>query len=178
MRFSFPGRTSAFPFAFVATALSLLLVFAGSCARLPQADPAAGRAAIDAVNREFMAAFEARDGKAIGMLYTEDAKLMPPNEEPALGREAIVKVWEGLLELPIPSIRLETDEIHGTGDAVTEEGHYALIGTGGQTVEAGKFLVVWKKTDAGWRLHRDIWSSNAPATVPAAADPTIAPAKE
>lgn len=178
MRFSFPGRTSAFPFAFVASAFSLLLVFAGSCSRPPQADPAAARAAIEAVDREFMAAFEARDGKAIGLLYTEDAKLMPPNAEPVLGREAIVKAWEGILELPIPILRIEADEIHGTGDAVTEEGHYALIGTGGQTVEAGKFLVVWKKTDSGWRLHRDMWSSDAPATAAAAADTTTASAKE
>ena len=177
MRFSFPGRTSAFPFVFLVALFSLLLVFAGSCSRPPQADPAAVRAAIDAVNRDFMAAFQARDSKAIGLLYTEDAKLMPPNLEPALGRDAIVKVWESLLGLPISSFLLETDEIHGTGDVVTEEGHYALIGGDSQTVEAGKYLVVYKKTEAGWRLHRDIWSSNAPAMAPATPDTTIATPK-
>lgn len=178
MRFSFPGRTSAFPFAFVVAAFSLLLVFAGSCSRPPQADPAAVRAAIDTLDRELMTAFEARDGKALGLLYTEDGKMMPPNAEPALGREAIVKVWESIFELPIPTLRLETDEIHGTGDAVTAEGRYALIGATGETVEAGKYLVVFKKTEAGWRFHRDMWSSNAPATAPASADTTIASAKE
>lgn len=178
MRFSFPGRTSAFPVAFVLAALSLLLVFAGSCSRPPQADPAAARAAIDSLDRELMAAFESRDGQALGLLYTEDATLMPPNAEPALGREAIVKVWESLFELPLPILRLETDEIHGTGDVVTAEGRYALLGADGGTVEAGKYLVVYKKTEAGWRLHRDIWSSNSPATAPASADTTTATAKE
>ena len=178
MRFSFPGRTSAFPFAFVAALVSLFLVFAGSCSRPPQADPAAVRAAIDSTDRDFMAAFEARDGKAIGLLYTEDAKLMPPNEPPALGREAIVKSWEGIFQLPIPHLRIQADEVHGTGDAVTEEGRYSLIGAEGQTVETGKYLVVWKKTEAGWRIHRDMWSSDAPANAPVAADTTAASPKE
>jgi uncharacterized protein (TIGR02246 family) len=168
MRFSSPGRLSSFPVAFVVTAASLLVVFAGSCSRPPQADPAAARAAIEAVERQFAAAFEARNGEAIGLLYTDDAKLMPPNAAPALGRAAIVKVWEGMFELPIPILRLQADEIHGSGDIVTEEGRYTLVGTGGQTVEAGKFLVVWKKTEAGWRVHRDMWSSDAPAAAPAA----------
>lgn len=178
MRFSFPGRTSAFPFAFVLAVFSLVFVLTGSCARPPQADPAATRAAIEAVDRDFMAAFAARDGKAIGLLYTEDAKLLAPNAEPALGRDAIVKSWESFLELPIPTVRLETDEIHGTGDVVTGEGRYALIGAEGQTVEAGKFLVVYRKTEAGWRLHRDIWNSDAPAGAPAPADSTLVSPKE
>ncbi|HEY6572263.1 MAG TPA: DUF4440 domain-containing protein [Candidatus Eisenbacteria bacterium] len=178
MRFSFPGRTPAFPLAFVAAVFSLLLVFAGSCSRPPEADPAAVRAAIGTVDRDFMAAFEARDGNRLGLLYTEDAKLMPPNAEPALGREAIVKAWESFFELPIPILRLEADEIHGAGDVVTSEGRYALVGTGGETVEAGKYLVVWKRTEAGWRVHRDMWSSNAPANAPATADTTAVSPKE
>ena len=178
MRFSLPGRMSAFPFAFVAAFLSLLVVFSGSCARPPQADPAAVRAAIDSLDRDFMKAFAARDGKALGLMYTEDAKLMPPNEAPALGRDAIVKSWEGMFQLPIPLLTIQADDIHGTGDVVTEEGRYALVGTDSQTVEAGKYLVVWKKTDAGWRIHRDMWSSDAPANAPAAADTTTAPVRE
>ena len=177
MRFSFPGRTAAFPFAFVVVAFALFVVFAGSCSRPPQADPAATRAAIDSIDRDFMEAFAKRDGKAIGLLYTEDAKLMPPNEPPALGRDAIQKAWEGIFQLPIPVMQIQTDEIHGADDVVTAEGRYALVGADSTTVEAGKFLVVWKKTEAGWRIHRDMWSSDAPANAPATADTTVA-AKE
>ena len=177
MRFSFPGRTSAFPFAFVVVAFALFVVFAGSCSRPPQADPAATRAAIDSIDRDFMAAFAARDGKAIGLMYTEDAKLMPPNEPATLGRDGIVKAWEGIFQLPIPILRIQTDEIYGTGDIVTGEGHYSLAGADSVTVESGKYLVVWKKTEAGWRKHRDMWSSDAPASAPATTDTTVA-AKE
>ncbi|HET9950652.1 MAG TPA: SgcJ/EcaC family oxidoreductase [Candidatus Eisenbacteria bacterium] len=177
MRFSFPGRPSAFPVAFLLALSAMILVFAGSCARPPQSDPAAARAGIEAANRDFSKGVAAHDAKALALLYTEDAKLLPPNAPPVLGRDAIAKFWESLLELPIQSLALETVEVHGTGDEVTEEGRYSLIGANGETVEVGKTLVVWRKTDAGWRLYRDMWSSDAPATAPATADTTAVPAK-
>jgi uncharacterized protein (TIGR02246 family) len=178
MRFSFPGRSSAFPVALLLALLAMLVVFAGSCARPPQADPAAARAGIAATDEAFTKAFAAHDATALSLLYTEDAKLLPPNAEPVLGRDAIAKYWASVLELPIESVALELIDIHGSGDEVTEEGRYTLTGANGDTFEAGKSLLVWRKTDAGWRIYRDMWSSNAPATAPAVADSAAAPAKD
>jgi len=176
VRFSLPGRPTAFPVSLILALSAMLLVFAGSCARPPQSDPAAARAGIESVNVEFTKAFAAHDAKALSLLYTEDAKLLPPNAEPVLGQEAIAKYFESLLELPIQSIALETVGLHGAGDEVTTEGRYALTSADGGTIESGKTLIVWRKTDAGWRLHRDMWSSDAPAT--AIADTTSVPAKD
>jgi uncharacterized protein (TIGR02246 family) len=178
MRFSFPGRTTAFPVVFLLALFATLLVFAGSCARPPQGDPAAARAGIDSTSRELSKGFAVRDAKAISLLYTEDAKLLPPNSPPVLGRDAVEKFYASLLDLPIESLALETIDVYGAGDEVTEEGRYTLVGAKGDTVEAGKTLVVWRKTDAGWRLHRDMWSSDAPATAPAGGDSSSAPAKD
>ena len=178
MRFSFPGRSSAFPVAFLLALSAMLLVFAGSCARPPQDDPAAARAGIESANREFSKGVAAHDAKAVALLYTEDAKLLPPNAPPVVGRDAITKFWESVLALPIESVAIETIDLHGGGDEVTEEGRYTLLGSKGETVEAGKTLVIWRKTDAGWRLYRDMWSSDAPANAPAAADTTTAPVRE
>jgi uncharacterized protein (TIGR02246 family) len=174
MRFSLPGRFSAFPVAFLLALFATVLVFAGSCARPPQTDSTAARAGIDSTNQVFTMAFAAHDAKALALLYTEDAKLLPPNAEPVLGRDAIQKFWESMLELPIQSIALETIDVHGGGDEATEEGRYALVGSKGDTVEAGKSLVIWRKGETGWKLYRDMWSSNAPATAPAA-DSAAAP---
>jgi len=178
MRFSLPGRISVFPVPFLLALFAMMLVFAGSCSRPPQGDPAAARAGIDSMNQGFMKALAAHDAKALSLLYTDDAKLLPPNTEPVLGRDAIAKYWESLLELPIQSIQLETVDVHGAGDDVTEEGRYTLLGSKGETIEVGKYLVVWRKTDAGWRFYRDMWSSNAPASAPAGADSSAAPVKE
>jgi uncharacterized protein (TIGR02246 family) len=178
MRFSLPGRLSAFPVAFFVALFAMALVFVGSCARPPQADPTAARAGIDSVNQEFTKALAAHDAKALAFLYAEDAELLPPNAGPVLGREAIANFWGSVLELPIQSIALETIDVHGAGNEVTAEGRYSLIGAKGDTVETGKSLVVWRKTEAGWRLYRDMWSSNATAAAPATADSTSAAIKE
>lgn len=172
MRFSFPGRTRAFPIPFLLAALPLLLVVAGSCSRPPRNNSAAARAGIEATSRELTQSFMARDAKAISLLYTEDGAMMPPNDQPVLGRDAIEKYWGALLALPVQSFRVETVEVFGSGDGneATEEARYALVGPNGETVESGKALVIWRKTDAGWRLHRDMWSSNAPANAPAGPD--------
>jgi ketosteroid isomerase-like protein len=28
----------------------------------------------------------------------------------------------------------------------------------GNVVGEGRYIVIWKRTDAGWKLHRDIWN--------------------
>jgi uncharacterized protein (TIGR02246 family) len=177
MRFSLPGRPSPFPVVFLITLFAMLLVFAGSCARPPQADPAAARAGIDAASRELSKSFAARDANALSLLYTEDAKLLPPNAPPILGRDAIAKYYDSLLDLPIQALALETIDVHGSGDEVTEEGRYTLVGPNGETVETGKTMVIWRKADSGWRLYRDMWSSDAPASAPASADTSASPLK-
>lgn len=172
MRFSVPGRSSAFPAVFLIAAFATLLGMAGSCARPPQRDLTSARAAITSASGDLSKAFVTRDPKALALLYTEDAKMLPPNEGPVLGRDAIEKYWGSLLALPIQSLTLETVEIYGTPEEATEEGRYTMLGPNGETVESGKTLIVWRKTDVGWKIHRDMWSSNAPATAPAASDTT------
>ncbi len=174
MRSSVADRSRiAAPFAFVIAFASLL--FTGSCARPPAEDPAAARAAIEANNQAYMKAFEAGEAKELGAMYAEDAKLLPPNGERILGRPAIEGFWASFLQLPVETLRLETVDLHGGGDTVAEEGNYVLAGAGGQTVETGKYIVVWRRTEVGWTIARDMWSSNAPAMAPAAPDSAAAP---
>jgi uncharacterized protein (TIGR02246 family) len=117
-----------------------------------------------------MKAFEAGDTNALAALYAEDAKLLPPNGERIVGRAAIEGFWASFLQLPVETLRLETVDLHGRGETVTEEGNYVVAGPNGLTVEAGKYIVVWKRTEAGWIMARDMWSSNAPAMAPALPD--------
>jgi ketosteroid isomerase-like protein len=164
MRFSIPDRTGSSPLLFVATMVAVGVVLVGSCARPPSEDPAALRAGVVEAEREFVAAFAAKDAQALGLLFTEEAALLPPNAEPVLGREAITKYWASLLILPLTEIRLELVDLYGSGETVTGEGRYALIGEQEHQVEVGKSLIVWKKTAQGWRIHRDLWNADAPAT--------------
>jgi ketosteroid isomerase-like protein len=52
------------------------------------------------------------------------------------------------------------------GDAreyVTELSTYEMTDLNGIKIDEGKILVVWKNTKDGWKMYRDMFSSNLPA---------------
>jgi hypothetical protein len=72
-----------------------------------------------------------------------------------------------LSSLGVKDAELKTVELLGTGDTITELGEYRMkLQTEGQRSmeDKGKYIVVWKKTSDGWKLHRDMWSSNLPSS--------------
>jgi uncharacterized protein (TIGR02246 family) len=125
------------------------------------------RSAIEANNARFMQAFEHADAAAITALYTADARLLPPNQPMFAGAAAIKSFWQGMLSMNIKQPRLETIEIaEQRADIACEVGRYSFTIPlpDGQTVtDVGKYLVVWKRVGGTWKLHLDIWNTNAPA---------------
>jgi uncharacterized protein (TIGR02246 family) len=153
----------------------LTLAFAG-CAGEKKESPTEVRTAIDAVNREFMDAFSRGDAARIATIYAEDAQLYPPGNPAVSGRADIEKTWRGVLALPVKEMRLETAEAQAFGDDATEVGRYTLVGNDGRELDAGKYIVLWKRGAGGWKVHRDIWNSNAPlVTAPPVAPPDSLP---
>jgi uncharacterized protein (TIGR02246 family) len=135
---------------------------ASSSAQAP--DQSEARSSITAANEQFMAALAKGDAGAIATAYSEEAQLLPPNAEVVRGREAIRKYWQGAIDAGIKGLQLRTQELHGlSGDMVAEVGAYTATGAGGKTLETGKYIVLWKRENGKWRLHRDMFSSNAPA---------------
>jgi hypothetical protein len=49
------------------------------------------------------------------------------------------------------------------GDSAYEVGKYTLGGEGGQVMNQGKYIVIWKKQGGEWKLYRDIWNTSMPA---------------
>jgi ketosteroid isomerase-like protein len=82
------------------------------------------------------------------------------------GRDAITKMWSSLLASGIRSLALTAVEVTGGGDTAQEVGTYLLKTPDGSVADEGKYIVLWKKDGGRWRLHRDIWNSNAPAARP------------
>ena len=122
------------------------------------------RDAIAAANGNFMATFKRGDTAGMAALYTEKGQLLPPNSDFVAGREAIKAVWQSVMEMGIKDAKLETVELEVHGDTAIEVGKYALSGEGGQVMDSGKFVVIWKQEGGRWRLHRDIWTSSVSAT--------------
>ncbi|HET9251796.1 MAG TPA: SgcJ/EcaC family oxidoreductase [Candidatus Eisenbacteria bacterium] len=158
-----------------ATACLVAMILIG-CAPERKESLADVRAAIDAVNGQFEDAFSRGDAARISTLYAEDAQIYPPGNPPVSGRVEIERTWRGVLALPVKEMRLETAEVQAFGDDATEVGRYTLIANDGRELDAGKYIVLWKRGAGGWKIHRDIWNSDAPlVTAPPVAPPDSLP---
>jgi ketosteroid isomerase-like protein len=121
------------------------------------------RQAIDNANAGFAAAINQGDVAAAMTVYTDDAKLLPPNYPAVTGRANIQAFWEGAAQaLGIKHVSMNTLEVEFIGDTAIEHGEYTLDLASGQ--DKGKFIVVWKRqTDGSWKWHIDIFNSDLPA---------------
>ncbi len=122
------------------------------------------RAGVEAANQRFMDAVSRGDAAAAAALYTARAQLLPPNSAMRSGKQAIQAFWQETLDAGVKQAKLQTVEVEGHGDTAYEVGQYWLAAADGRTIDSGKYVVVWKREQGQWRLHRDIWNSNKPVS--------------
>lgn len=120
------------------------------------------RKEIATVNRQFMDLVKAGERDGFAQLYTEDAILMTPNAPAMAGRAAALKFIDGMKARGVAEVRLATEELEVFGDTAWERGSSQMLRADGGLMGRGKFIVIWKRTAAGWRLHRDIMNADAP----------------
>jgi ketosteroid isomerase-like protein len=118
------------------------------------------RKEIEAANAVFAAAYGRGDAQAVAAMYTEHGELFPPNEKIVEGRSAIEQFWKSAMDAGTKCVQLKTSEVEGYGEAAVEAGTYTLAGVDGRLLDQGKYLVLWKRVDGKWRLHRDCWNSD------------------
>ena len=121
------------------------------------------RNATATVNQKFLSAFSRGDAAGLAATYTSNGQALPTNSDIIEGRTALQGFWEAVLDMGIKSATLETVELDIQGNTAIEIGKYTMQGEGGQILDAGKYLVVWKQEGGQWKWHRDIWNSSMPA---------------
>ena len=140
--------------------LTLVLLTAPASAMSQEhADHTDMQSAIAKGSAAWQAAFNAGDGAAVAALYTSDASLLPPGGDPVQGREAIQGFWTEATSTG-GTFSLETVEVAGHGDMAVEIGTYSGTGADGAHTDHGKYMVLWKKVDGAWKMHRDMWNSS------------------
>ena len=140
----------------------------------PKEDDAKVKAAIEARNKEVSAAFAKGDAAGVAALYSSGAQMFPPNAGIVSGHDAIQKAWKDFVDAGFKGLELMTVEVEGHGDSADEEGQYRLIAADGKVVDTGKYIVVWKRENGNWFLHRDIWNSSNPPPPPPPPPPAAA----
>jgi len=127
------------------------------------------KAAIVSSNQLFADAFVKGDSALLIDRYASDGCLLPADMHTLCGHEAIATFYRGAYDMGVRNVKLNTTQLYGEGEYVTEEGTYEIFAAENKFIDKGKFLVLWKKTDAGWKMFRDIFNSdNPPPTAPPA----------
>lgn len=106
-------------------------------------------------------AMNAADVEAVVALYSEDARLMPPNAETGQGHDAVRAAFGEMIDAGL-SVDLETTEAMAAGNLGTRIGTYVLTSADGVEVDHGKYIETWEKVEGEWVITNDIWNSDVP----------------
>lgn len=120
------------------------------------------QAQIEAANQVFMAAFAKKDVAGVAACYTTDAQVFPTGQDVVKGNAAIAAYWKAGMEGPATQFALTTLEAEQHGDTAIEVGQATIKDAQGATLDIAKYIVIWKRVDGKWKLHRDIFNSNGP----------------
>ena len=141
----------------------------GSCNNQEAAKPEATafsldsvKAAIAASNKVFGECWATGDSVKFAGCYSADACINPPNLPRMCGSKAISAFFNGGYQMGIRNIKITTEEVMGGPDVVAEIGVYEMFADKNVSIDKGKFIVAWKQEDGKWKMHRDVWNSDAP----------------
>lgn len=93
----------------------------------------------------------------------QEGQVLPPGGDLVIGQQAIQGFWQAVMDMGIKEASLETGEVEGHGDTAIEVSTYTLRGEGGQVLDEGKYIAIWKQEGGQWKLHRDMLNSSLPA---------------
>ena len=121
---------------------------------------------IDALNNAAMEAFRKKDAAALADGFASDGKFLGAHQPIAVGRAEIAAAWNALLNLPNVSASWGSSEVNvaESGEFAYELGTYSLSfdGETARIEDSGKYVVVWRKVGASWKIAADIINSDHP----------------
>ena len=133
----------------------------------PQPDLSAIEANIRSMDKDWSDAAVAKDADKASSYYADDAEFLAPAAPAAVGRDAIHKLWAGMLTSPdFVTLTFAPSVVHvaQAGDIAYEIGTYDYMmkdKKGKPLPDKGKFVVVWKKqADGSWKAEADIFNSD------------------
>ena len=121
------------------------------------------KAIIAARNTIYSTAVAKNDSVAFVNCYTDSLCLFAPNAPEMCTKDGVGKFFGMIKQMGIQGLLLSTKEVFVSKDILTETGTYDLQIANNQSVDKGKYIVVWKQENGTWKMHRDIFNSDMPA---------------
>ena len=152
--------------------LTLAVPFLFSCTTAPPPDTTAEDSqAIRAASKQWEDNFDSGDLAAFATHYTEEAKVLPPNNQIVTGRESIQEFFQAFYDAGGRDLHLTVIDLHVSGDMAHDVGKYTLTikpEEGEAISDSGKFVTIWKRENATWKIDVDIFNTSVPLPVPEA----------
>lgn len=141
-------------------ALALLSLLAA--ASVSAQDLASAKEAIAASNAIYFHSFVQNDSSIFIDRYAEDCRIMAPGTPALAGHDGALLFFHlAYRNIGLRDGQFITTAVYGDGqEYVTEEGLWQSYDAHHLLFDHGKFLVLWKKTDKGWKMFRDSFSSD------------------
>ena len=124
-------------------------------------DLSKARSWVESDNQKFEEEFKKGDSNALAAHYAADAMLMFSNSEPMRGTE-IATGWGQAIRMGAKELKVTTVDLIGNADLLAETGAFEVYGDNNKLLDKGKYVVIWKPADGGWKIYRDIGNSNMP----------------
>jgi ketosteroid isomerase-like protein len=150
---------------------ALIAIFAvllgAGCTAKPQPSFADDLAAITGFNERYLATINNEDIAALSALTTDGHVMLPPNQEPVVGKAANDAMNGGAFERYEFSETWQPVETVIDGDLAFQRGTFTTIATprgDGDRLEVnGSFMRIYQRQANGeWRMTRDMFNSSAP----------------
>jgi ketosteroid isomerase-like protein len=126
-------------------------------------------AAIAQTREDWLTALNSDDVDGMIAPLSDDCIVFPPNEAPAVGRDASRTWHQGRVEHFTTHLTITTDEVLGGGLWAFDRFSYTIRLTpreGGSAIQtSGTCLWMWQRqSDGRWKIARALWNSSDPAT--------------
>lgn len=147
---------------FIAISLCLCSWLSGDAQSKNRSALDEAKLAIAESNAIYFQAFAKDDSSIFLDRYATDCWIMPPNAPALRGREGAMEFFKtAYFTFGLRNGKFITSDVFGDGkEYVTEVGSWQSFDAGNKMFDNGKFLVLWKKTPAGWKMFRDSFSSD------------------
>lgn len=121
------------------------------------------RAAMEADNARWLAAFNTPNPADFVAMYTSDAQLLPPGEQPINGGpDAIRQFWESRIKMGVKEHTFEIVSVHEDGKYAYQVAKWTVVlvkDSGERTPLAGNTVRVFERqADGGWLTKVHIYN--------------------
>ena len=117
------------------------------------------RKEIDTQNSKITSFVSNQDLAIASTIYSREAQLLPPNGKMFSGKENIKSFWTMAFKNGVDKVKIDSLELVQMGDLAYEVRSFELY-INKKLFDVGKSIIIWKKENGTWLMHRDIWNSS------------------